>query len=106
MSVNEILLIAVSMVGVVMLFSGIIFRFVLFYRNQIKILQEEARKMRHDILRDSMKMTEERNRMVREYNMVIQKRDQTIEKLRKKVKQCEDVVKQCQEAIKPEDKSN
>ncbi|AFR26575.1 hypothetical protein MF1_03790 [Bartonella quintana] len=100
MSVNEILL---GTVLVVLLFSGVMFRFALYYRDQVKAFQEEARKIKHEFLRDSMKMTEERNRAIREQSVVIKRRDQTIEKLKKQIKQYEEVMKQNQDAIKSED---
>lgn len=76
MNINEILLGAMM---VVLLFSGVIFRFALYYRGQIKALKEESRRIKHEFLRDSMKMTEERDRVLREQNMVIKRREQAIE---------------------------
>ncbi len=83
MSVNDILL---GVVIVVLFFSGITFRFSLYYRNQVKALKEHSRKIKHEFLRDSMKMTEERDRAIREQSMVIKRRDQTIEKLKNKLR--------------------
>lgn len=100
MSVNEILLGAMI---VVLLFSGVIFRFSLYYRSQIKALKEESRRMKHEFLKDSMKMTEERDRTFREQNMVIKRRDQAIEKLKKQIRQYEENEKKYQKVLKSED---
>ncbi|MBB5073180.1 uncharacterized protein HemX [Bartonella callosciuri] len=100
MDMNEILLGAVI---IVLLFSGVMFRFVFYYRDQVKALNEEVRKIKHEFLRDSMKLTEERDRAIREQNMVIKRRNQAIEKLKKQIKQYEEVIKQYQEAVKSED---
>ncbi|UNE53696.1 hypothetical protein [Bartonella machadoae] len=86
MSVNEILL---GVVIVVFLFSGIMFRFACYYRSQVKALKEEVRKLKHDFLRDSMKMNEERDRMIKEKSMMVKRRDQAIEKLKRQIKQYE-----------------
>ncbi|WP_208435901.1 hypothetical protein [Bartonella phoceensis] len=97
MSVNEVLL---GVMIIIVLLSGITFRFAFYYRDQVKILKEEARKIKHDFLRDSMKMTEERDRAIRDQSMVIKRRDQAIEKLKKQIKQHEGIIKQHQEEIK------
>ncbi|PIT69837.1 hypothetical protein [Bartonella tribocorum] len=100
MNVNEILL---GVMIVVLLFSGVIFRFSSYYRSQIKALKEDARRIKHEFLRDSMKMTEERDRALREQNMVIKRRDKTIEKLKKRIKQYEENEKKYQKGLKFED---
>ncbi|EJF83035.1 hypothetical protein [Bartonella rattimassiliensis] len=100
MDVNEILLGAVV---VVLLFSGVIFRFSLYYRSQVKTIKEETRRIRHKFLKNSMKMTEERDRAVREQNMMIKRRDKTIEELKKQIKQYEENEKKYQKMLKPED---
>ncbi|WP_375613354.1 MULTISPECIES: hypothetical protein [unclassified Bartonella] len=100
MSVNEILLGAMI---VVLLCSGVIFRFSLYYRSQVKILKEESRRIKHEFLRDSMKMTEERDRAIREQSMVIKRRDQAIEKLKKQIKQYEKNEKKYKKMLKSED---
>lgn len=100
MSANGILL---GAMGVVLLFSGGTVLFALYYRNKIKALKEEARKMKYDFLRDSMKMNEERDRIMREKNIVIKRRDQVIEKLKKQIKQYEEVIPQHQDMMKFED---
>ncbi|WP_455480389.1 hypothetical protein V3564_04405 [Bartonella sp. B12(2025)] len=100
MMVNGILLGAVI---VVLLFSGIMFWFAFYYRDQVKALKEEARKIKHEFFRGSMKVTKERDRAIREQNMVIKRRDQAIEKLKKQIKQYEETIQQHKEAIKSED---
>ncbi|WP_019222400.1 hypothetical protein [Bartonella rattaustraliani] len=100
MSVNEILL---GVVIVVLFFSWGMFRSVSYYRIQVKALKEEARKMKHAFLRETMKMTEERERAIREQSMVIKRREQAIEKLKKQVKQYEKVIKQYKEKVQVED---
>ncbi|WP_144752880.1 MULTISPECIES: hypothetical protein [Bartonella] len=100
MSVNEILLGAMI---IVLLFIGVIFRFSLYYRSQIKVLKEESRRIKHEFLKDSMKMTEERDRTFREQNMVIKRRDQAIKKLKKQIKQYEENEKKYQKVLKSED---
>ncbi|MBX4335069.1 hypothetical protein [Bartonella raoultii] len=100
MSANEILLGAMV---VILLFSGGMVLFALYHRNKVKALKEEARKMRHNFLRDSMKLTEERDRIMREKNIVIKRRDQVIEKLKKQIKQYEEIIQQHQDIIKFKD---
>ncbi|MBB4076968.1 DNA primase large subunit [Bartonella fuyuanensis] len=100
MSINEILS---GLMVVVLLFSGIIFRFTLYYRGQVKALKKESRRIKHEFLRDSMKMTEERDRAIREQSMVIKRRDQAIEKLKKQIKQYEENEKKSQKVLKSED---
>ncbi|WP_208437372.1 hypothetical protein [Bartonella taylorii] len=100
MNVNEILL---GVVVIIVLLSGITFWFAFYYRGQVKALKEEARKIKHEFLRDSMKMTEERDRAIRDQSMVIKRRDKAIEKLKKQIKQHEEVIKQHRGAIKSED---
>lgn len=102
MNINEILWVVVV---VVLLFSGIILRFALYYRDQAKAFQEEARKIKHEFLRDSMKITEERDRAIREQNMVIKRRDQAIAKLKQRLKQYEEAMQQHQEEIKSQDEA-
>ncbi|WP_019221461.1 hypothetical protein [Bartonella senegalensis] len=102
MSINEILWIGVV---IVLLFGGVILRFVLYYRGQAQAFQEEARKIKHEFLRDSMRINEERDRAIREQNMVIKRRDQTIAKLKQQVKQYEEAMQQHQEEINAEDEA-
>lgn len=59
--------------------------------------------MKHEFLRDSIKMTEERDRTLREQNMVIKRRDQAIEKLKKQIRQYEENEKKYQKVLKSED---
>ncbi|KEC54632.1 hypothetical protein [Bartonella koehlerae] len=102
MSINEVLWVIMI---VVLLFSGVILRFALYYRDQAKAFQEEARNIKHEFLRDSIKITEERDRAIREQNMVIKRRDQAIAKLKRQVKQYEEVMQQHQEKIKSKDEA-
>ncbi|WP_240532103.1 hypothetical protein [Bartonella quintana] len=87
MSWNEVLLVVLV---VLLLFSGIIFRFALYYRNQIKNLKDELEERKRKVLIETKAIIDQCATDLKKYDAEIKIRDEKIEKLKQELQHLEE----------------
>ncbi|KEC55965.1 hypothetical protein [Bartonella koehlerae] len=91
MSWNEILLIILV---VLLLFSGVMFQFALYYRNQAKNLTGKLEDRKREVLIETKAIIDQCAADLKKYDAEIKARDEEIEKLQQNLKHLEEEAKE------------
>ncbi|WP_375694011.1 hypothetical protein [Bartonella sp. AD24XZML] len=98
MSLGTVIFISVCVVFVVLLFSGVMFRFALYYRDQVKKLKEQVKgqEFRIEVLKEERNVTK---KIIDECGEDIKKYEKEIKALKQKIDEYEEAFKRKNEVI-------
>ncbi|WP_246668544.1 hypothetical protein [Bartonella refiksaydamii] len=102
MSLNEILWIVTFSV---LLLGGVIFRFALHYRDQVKALKEQVNNLKKEMRENELRYLKESKQTIDECDADLKERDKIIEELKQELEERDEEMKQLKQKTEEHEKA-